>query len=64
MRLRLEHALLETGVESGVRLEIEGGVIISVRVDGQSMTLTGDASPDNVRDPRLTGETCSPVPEN
>ena len=57
MRLRLEHALLETGVEAGVLLEIEDGLIISVRVDGQSLTFSGDASPDNDRDPRLAGET-------
>ena len=57
MRLRLEHALLETGVESGVLLEVEDGVIISVRVEGRSLTLSGDASPDNDRFPRSAGET-------
>ncbi len=38
MRLRLEHALLETGVEAGVLLEIEGGWITSVRVHGEGGT--------------------------
>ncbi len=59
MKLRLEHALLETGVESGVLLEVEDGWIKSVRVDGQSLTLSGVATADNVRDPRLAGETGS-----
>ncbi|MEO7350410.1 MAG: amidohydrolase family protein, partial [Marmoricola sp.] len=57
MRLRLEHALLGSGVESGVLLEIEDGVIKSVRVDGQLRSLSGDVSVDNDRIPRSTGET-------
>ena len=36
MRLRLEHALLESGVESAVLVEIEDGWIKTVGVDGQS----------------------------
>ncbi len=38
MKLRLEHALLESGVEFGVLLEIEDGLVTSVRVDGQTGT--------------------------
>jgi len=57
MRLLLEHALLETGVESGVLLETEGELIKTVRVLGQSMTFSGEASAENVRFPRLAGET-------
>jgi formiminoglutamate deiminase len=57
VRLRLEHALLETGVESDVRLEVEGGVIISVRVLSPNSHLSGEASTDKSSDPRLTGET-------
>jgi len=57
MKLHLEHALLESGVESDVLLEIEDGWITTVRVVGRSRTLVGDASPENVRDPRLAGET-------
>lgn len=53
MRLLLEHALLENGVESGVLLEVEGGWIKTVGVLGQSMTFSGEASADNVRFPRL-----------
>ena len=59
MRLLLEHALLETGVESGVLLEIEGGLIKTVTVLGQSMTFSGEASAENVRIPRLAGESCT-----
>ncbi|MCW2807151.1 MAG: formimidoylglutamate deiminase [Marmoricola sp.] len=57
MRMRLQHALLETGVAAGVLLEIEDGRITSARVDGQSRTFNGDPSPEHVRDPRLAGET-------
>ena len=52
-----EHALLEDGVADDVLLEVEGGRINSVRVDGQSLTLTGDASPEHARFPRAPGET-------
>jgi formiminoglutamate deiminase len=57
MRMRLQHALLETGVAAGVLLEIEAGRITSARVDGQSRTFNGDPSPEHVSDPRLPGET-------
>jgi formiminoglutamate deiminase len=57
MRMRLQHALLETGVAAGVLLKIEDGRITSARVDGQSRTVNGDPSPEHVRDPRLPGET-------
>jgi formiminoglutamate deiminase len=57
VKLRLEHALLESGVEAGVLLEIEGGWITSVRVEGQSLSLSGDVSVDNDRIPRPAGET-------
>ncbi|MCW2821300.1 MAG: amidohydrolase, partial [Marmoricola sp.] len=57
MRMRLQHALLETGVAAGVLLKIEDGRITSARVDGQSRTFNGDPSPEHVRDPRLAGET-------
>jgi len=59
MKLRLEHALLASGVESDVLVEIEDGWITSVRVLRESGPLSGDASPENVRNPRLTGETCT-----
>jgi formiminoglutamate deiminase len=59
MKLRLQHALVESGVEAGVLLEIEDGWIKSVRVDGQSLTLSGDASVDDDRIPRSAGETVS-----
>jgi formiminoglutamate deiminase len=55
--MRLQHALLETGVAAGVLLEIEAGRITSARVDGQSRTFNGDPSPEHVSDPRLPGET-------
>jgi formiminoglutamate deiminase len=55
--MRLQHALLETGVAAGVLLKIEDGRITSARVEGQSRTLNGDPSPEHVRDPRLPGET-------
>jgi formiminoglutamate deiminase len=55
--MRLQHALLETGVAAGVLLEIEAGRITSSRVDGQSRTFNGDPSPEHVSDPRLPGET-------
>ncbi len=45
MKLRLEHALLETGVESGVLLEIEDGLVTSVRVDGQTGGIPGLSLP-------------------
>ncbi len=57
MKLRLEHALLEDGVASDVLLEVEDGVIKTVRVNGQSQTFSGDASAENVRFPRSAGET-------
>ena len=57
MRMRLQHALLETGVAAGVLLEIEAGRITSAQVDGQSRTFNGDPSPEHVSDPRLPGET-------
>ncbi|MCW2835899.1 MAG: formimidoylglutamate deiminase [Marmoricola sp.] len=57
MRMRLQHALLETGVAAGVLLETEDGRITSARVDGQSRTFNGDPSPEHIRDPRLAGET-------
>ncbi len=41
MNLRLEHALLESGVQSDVLLEVEDGWIKSVRVLRQSGTLHG-----------------------
>jgi formiminoglutamate deiminase len=56
MRLRLEHALLDSGVASDVVVDIEDGWIKSVEVLRQSMTFSGEASPDNHRDPRLAGE--------
>ena len=45
--IRLEHALLDDGVADDVLLEIEDGRINSVRVIGQSLTLSGEASPEN-----------------
>jgi formiminoglutamate deiminase len=57
VRLRLEHALLEDGVADDVLLEIEGEVITSVRVGGQSMSPMGDASAPHDRFPRPPGET-------
>jgi formiminoglutamate deiminase len=55
--LRLEHALLETGVESDVTLEVEDGRIISVRAGGQFLGLAGNALPASPRFPRTSGET-------
>jgi formiminoglutamate deiminase len=57
MRLRLEHALLESGVQPDVLVEAEDGRIKSVRVLGQSQTFSGEALPENPRDPRPAGET-------
>lgn len=57
MKWRLEHALLETGVESDVLVEIEAGWIKSVRVEGQCLSLSGDVSVDGDRFPRPAGET-------
>lgn len=56
MRLWLEHALLESGVESGVLLDIEGGRIDSVSVDGRSRSFSSAASAEDTF-PRLAGET-------
>ena len=53
----LEHALLPDGVASGVRLEVEGGRIISVRAGGQPLPRAGEAPPAGVRFPRTSGET-------
>ncbi|MET0999456.1 MAG: formimidoylglutamate deiminase, partial [Marmoricola sp.] len=57
MRLHLQHALLESGVEAGVLLETEDGWIKTVRVEGRSLSLSGDASVDDDRFPRPAGET-------
>jgi formiminoglutamate deiminase len=56
MRLRLQHALLESGVESDVLLEIEDGWITSVGGLGRPRQPAGAASPEKQRDPRSTGE--------
>jgi formiminoglutamate deiminase len=57
VRLQLEHALLESGVESGVQLEIEGGRIKTVSVVGENLLLSGEVSVHHSGFPRSTGET-------
>jgi len=52
---RLDHALLPTGVAADVHLEVEGGTISSVRLDGHSMALSGVATPVQAMDTRPAG---------
>ena len=53
MRLRLEHALLDSGVASDVVVEVEDGWIKSVEDLRQSLTFSGEVSPEDPMDPRL-----------
>ncbi|GAA4374210.1 formimidoylglutamate deiminase [Nocardioides caricicola] len=53
----LERAWVDGAVRDDVLVEIEGGLFTSVTPVGQNLTFSGEASAQNVRFPRPTGET-------
>jgi len=57
VRLHLEHALLDDGVQSDVLLEIEDGRIKSVGAGGQFWRREGEVSAPRRQFPRAPGET-------
>jgi formiminoglutamate deiminase len=60
--LRLEHALLPDGVADDVLLEIEDGIIESVRVEGQNSRQVGVVPALQRQFPRAPGETVTTTP--
>lgn len=58
----LERAWVDGAVRDGVRVEVAYGRFAEVEVLGGSLTFPGVASASNVRFPRSTGETSTPLP--
>ncbi|MDQ4054351.1 MAG: formimidoylglutamate deiminase [Actinomycetota bacterium] len=58
----LERAWVDGAVRDDVLVEIEGGRFSKVEVLGQSLTFSGVATPDNVRDPRFTWDQSTRIP--
>ena len=58
----LERAWVDGAVRDDVLVEIEGSRFTSVTPGGHSPHLSGVARADKFRDPRSTGDSCTPVP--